>query len=130
MITGKAIKENGNHQDDEKDMLAIPIHLRDQVIGTLNISPNNKDRTWSADEIDIIKAVAERLALALDNARLFEETSTRASRERLVSDITTKIRSSNDPQEMIKTAAEELKRALGATRVEVVPKTNNLPPEN
>ena len=130
LITGKAIKENGNHQDDEKDMLAIPIHLRDQVIGTLNISPNNKDRTWSADEIDIIKAVAERLALALDNARLFEETSTRASRERLVSDITTKIRSSNDPQEMIKTAAEELKRALGATRVEVVPKTNNLPPEN
>ncbi len=77
--------------------------------------------TWSADEINIAQAVTERLGLALDNARLFEETSTRASRERLVSDITTRIRGTNDPQEMIKTAVEELQRALGATRVEIVP---------
>jgi hypothetical protein len=65
----------------------------------------------------------------LDNARLFEETSSRASRERLVSDITTKIRSTTDPQEMVRTAVEELKRALGATRVEIVPKKISPPPD-
>jgi GAF domain-containing protein/HAMP domain-containing protein len=129
LITGEAIQEIDIPSDTEKDTLAIPIRLRDQVIGTLNVRPNNDGRTWSVDEINIVQAVAERLGLALDNARLFEETSSRASRERLVSDITTKIRGTNDPQEMIKTAVEELKRALGATRVEVVPKTNALPPD-
>ncbi len=129
LITGNAIKDIDIPVDVEKDTLAVPIRLRDQVIGTLNIRPNNDSRTWSIDEVNIVQAVAERLGLALDNARLFEETSSRASRERLVSDITTKIRGTNDPQEMIKTAVEELKRALGATRVEIVPKPNTLPPD-
>jgi GAF domain-containing protein len=71
--------------------------------------------------MDLIKAVAERVALSIENARLFEETSRRAERERLVSDITTKIRGKNDPDEMIKTAIEELQHALGATRVKIIP---------
>jgi GAF domain-containing protein len=127
VITGKAIKEIDIPVDAENDILAIPIRLRDQVIGTLNIRPTNDDRSWSTDEVNIVQAVAERLGLALDNARLFEETSSRASRERLVTDITTKIRGTNDPQEMIKTAVEELKQALGATHVELVRKPNAFP---
>jgi GAF domain-containing protein len=79
--------------------------------------------------MNIIEAVTERLGLALDNARLFEETSTRATRERLVADITTKIRSSNDPQEMIRTAMEELKQVLGASKVEILPKKINPSPD-
>jgi twitching motility protein PilJ len=73
------------------------------------------------EQIDLIKAVAERVALSAENARLFEETTRRAERERLVSDITGKIRSVNDPQTMIQTAMEELRKALGASRVEVIP---------
>lgn len=129
LITGSAINEKEAPLESKKDMLAIPIQLRDQVIGTLNIRPNNDKRTWSADEVNIVQAVAERLGLALDNARLFEETSSRAMRERLVSDITTKIRGTNDPQEMIKTAVEELKTALGVTRVEIIPSKNTFPPD-
>ena len=79
--------------------------------------------------MNVIQAVTERLGLALDNARLFEETSTRASRERLVTEITTKIRGTNDPQEMIKTAVDELQRALGVTRVEIVPQKIAPPPD-
>ena len=73
------------------------------------------------DQIDLIKAVAERVALSAENARLFEETTRRAERERLVSNITSKIRSVNDPQSMIQTAMDELRKALGASKVEVIP---------
>jgi hypothetical protein len=59
--------------------------------------------------------------LSAENARLFDETSRRAERERMVSEITSKIRSSNDPGEMIKLAVQELKNALGVNRIEVVP---------
>ncbi|MBK9601910.1 MAG: GAF domain-containing protein [Anaerolineales bacterium] len=129
LVTGNKAAEVDVKTQDGENTLAIPIQLRDQVIGTVHIRPSKEDRTWSKDEINIVNAVAERLGLALDNARLFEETSSRASRERLVTDITTKIRGTNDPQEMIKTAVQELQRVLGASRVEIVPRKNAPPPD-
>ena len=100
--------------------IAIPIELRGALLGDLVVqAPAGKK--WSRDELDLIRAVADRVALSAENARLFEETSRRAERERLVSEITSRIRSSNDPNEMIQLAAQELKSALGVSRVEVVP---------
>ncbi len=119
VLTSKNVNALGAIPQD--DMIDIPIRLRDQVIGTLQIKTSKENESLSADQINIIESVTERLGLALDNARLFEETSTRAARERLVSEITTKIRSTNDPQEMIKTAMEELKHALGAKQIEIIP---------
>ncbi len=117
------LTDSGNGQDNGKQLEAsqvvVPIDLRGETIGNLIVqSPAG---TLSQDQIDIIKAVAERVALSAENARLFEETTRRAERERLVSDITGKIRSVTDPQLMIQTAMDELRRVLGASRVEVVP---------
>ena len=114
---------SGNGQDNGKQMEAsqvvVPIELRGETIGNLVVqSPSGE---FSQDQIDIIKAVAERVALSAENARLFEETTRRAERERLVSDITGKIRSVTDPQSMIQTAMDELRKVLGASRVEVIP---------
>jgi len=86
----------------------------------LNVRTVSSKRKWDEDEVAIVQAVAERLGLTLDNARLFEETSSRASRERLVTEITSKIRTTNDPQEMMKAAVEQLQHVLGASRVEIV----------
>jgi GAF domain-containing protein len=106
--------------------IKVPIILRGETIGTLAVQAPKNERIGT-DQIDLIKAVAERVALSAENARLFDETSRRAEREHIVSDITTKIRSTNDPQEMIKTAIEELRQALGVTRIEIVPKKTASP---
>ncbi|MCC6298542.1 MAG: GAF domain-containing protein [Anaerolineales bacterium] len=113
-------KENGSQTEPA---MIVPIKLRGETIGVLNIKAPVKDHTWSKDEIGMIESVSERLALALENARLFEETTRRAERERLVSEITGKIRSVNDPQAMIQTALDELRSALGASRVQVIPQS-------
>ncbi|MEJ5224929.1 MAG: GAF domain-containing protein [Anaerolineales bacterium] len=100
--------------------LAVPIKLRDEVIGVLNVrAPAGHD--WLENEIDLVRAVAERVAISAENARLFEETTSRAERERIVADITNKIRSTNDPDEMLQTALAELKRALNVSKVQIVP---------
>jgi GAF domain-containing protein/HAMP domain-containing protein len=106
---------------DEPGVISVPIRVRNQEIGVLNIRTVASKRKWDQDEVAIVQAVAEHLGLTLDNARLFEETSSRASRERLVTEITSKIRSTNDPQEMMKAAVEQLQHVLGASRVEIVP---------
>lgn len=102
--------------------VSVPIEIRGETIGTLSVQiPESND--INADQMDLVNAVAERVALSAENARLFEETNRRAERERLVSDITVKIRSTNDPDDMIQIALNELKNALGATKVELVPHT-------
>ena len=112
--------DDGKHRTTEPAHTAVPIALRGEVIGELVVqSPSGKQ--WTEDQLDLIKAVADRVALSAENARLFEETTARADRERLVSEITSKIRSNTDPQSMIKTAIQELRAALGASRVDVIP---------
>jgi GAF domain-containing protein/HAMP domain-containing protein len=105
---------------DGRSYVKVPIQLRGETIGALKVHAPEAGRLTET-QMDLIKAVAERVALSVENARLFEETARRAERERRVSDITTKIRSANDPQQMINTAINELRQALGATHIEVVP---------
>jgi len=109
-----------HRKNAQRREFSAPIVLRGETIGTLSVQVPKTERLGS-DQIDLIKAVADRVALSAENARLFEETSTRAARERIVSDITNKIRETNDPQEMMQTAMSELQRVLGATRVEIIP---------
>lgn len=107
-------------QGDETSTLAIPITLRGEVIGILDMqAPAN--RGWRQDEIDIAQAVAERVAISAENARLFEQTTERAERERKVSEITSKIRATNDPNEMLQIALNELKQALKTKNVRILP---------
>lgn len=118
------LKEPFTTDDLNSDsILALPIKLREQKIGTLKLrSP--EEHKWSQDEIDIATSIIERAAIAMENARLLEDAQHRAGRESLVAEITTKIRSTNDPQVMIQTALDELKDALGASKIEL--KTQSL----
>lgn len=113
-------KSNGKQADLNR--VVVPIELRGEKIGALVVQSPSSD-ALSDEQMDLIRAVAERVAISAENARLFDETTRRAERERLVSDITGKIRSANDPQVMIQTAMEELRKALGASRVDVVPQS-------
>ena len=106
--------------ENQPEQVSVPIKLHGETIGSLMVkSPEGS--TWNQDQMDLIRAVAERVALSAENARLFDETTRRAERERLVTEITSKIRSTNDPEEMIRTALEELRTALGATQIQVIP---------
>jgi len=113
------IQTDINPENDEST-LAVPIKLREEVIGVLNVRAPRK-RSWSTEEINMVKSVADRVAISAENARLFEETTNRAERERTVSEITSKIRSTNDPNEMIQIALNELKQALNVEAARIVP---------
>ena len=53
--------------------LVAPISIRGEVIGTLNATPPD-GQAFSEGDQAILRAVAERVALAIENARLFQET--------------------------------------------------------
>jgi GAF domain-containing protein/HAMP domain-containing protein len=98
----------------------VPIVIRGQMVGELSVIVP-KQEPIKSDQMDLVRAVAERVGIFAENARLFDETARRAERERTVSDITNKIRSTNDPKEMVETAIQELRRALKVSRIEIIP---------
>jgi GAF domain-containing protein len=105
--------ENGSRQT----IVAVPIKLRNQVIGVLGLHFNGT--SIPQDLAQLLEATSTRLALALENARLLEELKMRAERERLVGDITARVRSSTAVQDILSSAAEELGRNLGVSEVVV-----------
>jgi GAF domain-containing protein/HAMP domain-containing protein len=103
--------------------MVVPIRIRGEVIGVIRLRENTSTRTgWSTEEINTIKAVADQIGLALETARLFEQTVRRADRERKVLEITSKIRSTTNTQQMMKIAMDELQRVLNASHAQVVVK--------
>jgi GAF domain-containing protein len=69
------------------------------------------------DTVDLLENTANRLALALENARLLEELQQRAERERQIGSIVSKVRSRADIDSILRTTAEELGRSLGVAEV-------------
>ncbi|MFO7584489.1 MAG: GAF domain-containing protein [Anaerolineales bacterium] len=109
------------HKDEsDESSLVVPIKLRGEILGIVNIRQPG-DKTWSKDEIELVQSVTDRLAISAENARLFEETTRRAERERAVATITTKIRNTNDPEEMLAIAVNEIKNALNAREIRIKP---------
>lgn len=103
--------------------LVAPLTLRGEVIGALGLQERGvgaeRPRQWTDEEIALVESVAEQLALAVESARLLEETQRRAQRERLVADITAKVRASSDVETIMRTAVRELGVALDTDRARV-----------
>ncbi len=69
--------DGGGGETQAQSALVAPITLRGQVIGTLGLQEAEGIRQWTADEIALVEAVADQMALAIENARLFEEAQRR-----------------------------------------------------
>jgi len=98
--------------------ITLPIKLRGQTIGVLDVRSKGGEREWTHGEIALLEAAAERAALALENARLVESAQRRASRERSIGEISARIGAVSDIDSILQTAVEELGRKLsGASEV-------------
>jgi GAF domain-containing protein len=53
--------------------LALPLLIRDQVLGVLDIQ-SDKPRAFNVDDIDVLQTLADQVAVAIENARLLDES--------------------------------------------------------
>jgi GAF domain-containing protein len=101
-------------QRDGQDILCVPIRLRGQLLGAVEFQ-RPSEVGWSPSALELAQAVSERLALSLENARLFEQAQMTAHREQLVSQITAQMQTATDLQSLLTVAAAQFQNALGAT---------------
>lgn len=107
--------------------LAVPVKLRDEVIGIIHIESSEDGKQWTEEEITLVQAISERAALALENATLFENATRRAEQEETIARITTQIGSSSDFNRILQTTIQELGQALGNSRtfIQLAPPAEN-----
>jgi len=97
---------------------SIPITLRGEVIGAVDVRvPDN--RQWDQDEIDIVSAIIERAAVALENARLLSESQKHAAKERTIGEISARLSAQSNIDDLLRMAAQELARRLPGTEIAI-----------
>jgi GAF domain-containing protein len=106
-------------QAQKGQKLSVPIKVRDQVIGVMQAQKPAQEGEWTPEQIALFRTLTEQLAVALESARLYEDTQRRAAEERLVGEVTGRFRETLDVDTVLKTAAQEIRQALGLSQFTV-----------
>jgi len=113
---GISLAIGGDIDATNENIVESPIMLRDQQIGELRLEGegalSTDDQTW-------INTIAAQAALALENARLLEESQSAAIREKYVTEITNKIWASTSVDGVLQTTLRELGQVLDATEATI-----------
>jgi len=113
----KAVREKTTVTESGRNAtLAVPIRLRDKVIGVVDIRIP-AEHEWDEDEVDIAEAVADRLSLTLETSLLIKATQRRAAKEAKIGEVSARIGASINMRNVLQTAVEELGRALPGSEV-------------
>ncbi len=99
-----------------KSAVFVPLISGGRVIAVLVASTTRERRSFSAEEIAVVEALAGEAALALDRSRSAIELAEALARERLIAAIGTKVRSEHDIEAVLRVAVGETANALHLTR--------------
>src|SRR2546426_1469668 len=100
-----------NAIDTVRSELAVPLMLQGKCVGVLDIQSNHPDY-FTKDQQSILTLLASRLAVAIENARLFERVRAQAATLLLLNEVSREMSSILDVEELLRRAAEQVKRVI------------------
>ena len=115
----QAVVQSNTGDGNNQACFVVPISLRGEVFGALGLHETERKRQWTNDEIALVEAVADQMALAIENARLLEETQQRAEQEQALSQMTARFTRSLDVDALLQTAVRELGQLLRTDEISV-----------
>lgn len=104
---------------EDKTVLAVPVKVREQVIGVIDARKPGISGEWTAEEIGLVETLVEQLGVALESARLYQDTQRRAARERAINEVMAQVRASPTVNAILRRMVEELGRTFGASRASI-----------
>jgi GAF domain-containing protein/class 3 adenylate cyclase len=95
-----------------RSTLVVPLISQQELVAVLALHQCGEPYVWQDDEIQLVVMVADQAALAISQARAYEQLHALATRQSLINTITSAIRSSLDPQEIFTAITQQLGEAL------------------
>jgi len=96
--------------DNAGEVLAVPVRVHGQTIGTLNLRYQGNE--IPVETVRLVEEAANRLAMALENARLVQDMRRLALRERQINLISTQVSQSVDLDTILQNTIRELGNTL------------------
>jgi len=100
-----------NIVDAVRSELVVPLMVKGQSIGVLDIQSTRVDY-FTRDQQGILTLMASRLAIAIENARLFERVRSQADTLRVLNEVAREANSILVVEELLRRAAELVKRVI------------------
>ncbi|GAB4578539.1 MAG: hypothetical protein Fur0022_12740 [Anaerolineales bacterium] len=118
-IRGKTMIRRSNVEDsDRQTRVALPIKLRDQALGVLNLGFDNEDAAQQT--IPLLEQLSARLALAMENARLFAETQASLARTNALFQVSRSAIAFENLPDLLKALVNRIADTLPADRVSLI----------
>lgn len=105
--------------EDQGLTALIPISVRGLTLGTIKLKKPAKAGQWTKDQIELAEALANEVSIALESARLFDQSQRQAAQEHIIGQAAARMRESLDINRVLKIATEELHKALGQVETEI-----------
>lgn len=100
-----------NAIDSVRSELAVPLMFRGKCVGVLDIQSRHLDY-FTKDQQNILSVLANRLAVAIENARLFQQVRAQAETLLVLNEVSREISSILDVEALLRRAAELVKRVI------------------
>ncbi len=100
-----------NAIDTVRSELAVPLMVQGKCVGVLDIQSNHLNY-FTKDQQSILTLLASRLAVAIENARLFERVRSQAATLLLLNEVSREMSSILDVEELLRRAGEQVKRVI------------------
>jgi GAF domain-containing protein len=101
--------------ENQPSAVSLPLLVRGEPIGSLDVTSRTGEPP-NAEVQEMLTAVAERVALALDSTRLGDSTLRQVEREQMLGRLTAELQSTTDLDALLQIAAREASRSLGTPR--------------
>src|SRR6202171_5735665 len=117
--TGHSVRVSDTSKDDRyisaienvRSELAVPLMLQGKCVGVLDIQSRHPDY-FTPEQQSILTLLAGRLAVAIENARLYQKERTQAETLLLLNEVGRETSSILDVEELLRRAAEQIKRVI------------------
>lgn len=116
----RTLEQGAPHIEERGDerIIHVPITFRNQTLGAMAFTlPANQELT--SRQLEMAQVISERLALALENMRLFEQSQSQAQREYKAGQLTSQLIGAKDVSALLDLAAEQFNEALGAVHTRI-----------
>ena len=117
--TGHSVRVSDTSKDERyinaienvRSELAVPLMLQGKCVGVLDIQSRHLDY-FTPDQQNILTLLASRLAVAIENARLYQQVRTQAETLLLLNEVGRETSSILDVEELLRRAADQIKRVI------------------
>jgi transcriptional regulator with GAF, ATPase, and Fis domain len=115
--TGETVTDSTEGLKLAVPTIAVPVKVRGVTIGVIDVRSINPNRKWEKSDVATAQTIADRLAFALENARLIDESQQRVARERAISEMSTRIGASVDVNIILQQTVQEIGKLIGNSEV-------------